>query len=158
MERPFDAKAYLTAWNSHAVERILGFYAQDAEVVVLPNPKPFRGHDEVRRLAQDTFEAMPDLTDDLAWSLQQGDKAALLVHVAGRHEGPLELLPGQVLPPSGRDVRFELGIFLELDGSGKIRRELQVADTAPFLVNAGILGAQAGAASPQGAPSAGRSR
>lgn len=158
MERPFDINAYASAWNSHSVDRILSFYAEDAEVVALPNPEPYRGREGIRKSVTDVIKGLPDINGDVAWSVQQGNKVATLIHLTGRHTGPLELAPGQVIEPTGKDVRFELGVFLELEANGKIKRETQVPDSASLLMQIGVLGGEQQAAGARGARQTGRAR
>jgi predicted ester cyclase len=150
VETPFDVKAYAAAWSAHAVERIVDFYAEDALVLALPDPMPHRGREGARQRALDTLKGLPDLTLAVEWSAQEGNRLAALLHAAGRHAGTLDLGAGQVLEPTGQEVRFEMGLFLELDARGRIRRETQVVDAASLLMQAGVLGAAPAGATRKG--------
>lgn len=149
MDKPFDIRSYAAAWNTHAVDKIADFYSDDAELVALPNPEPYRGRDGVRRNVQETLRGIPDVNGDVTWIAQEGDKVAIRVHVTGTHSGPLELSPGRVIEPTNRRVDFVLTSLLDLDARGKIRRETQVADTTTLLMQVGVL-AEEGARQPTG--------
>lgn len=143
MERTFDVKGLASAWNAHSVDRIASYYAKETEILALPNPDAYRGLEGVKRNVRETIEGIPDVNGDVAWSLQQGNRAAALLHVTGTHKGPLVLGPDQTIPATGNRIAFELGIFWELDMEGKIVKETQIADAATLLMQVGVLGPEA---------------
>lgn len=142
METKFDVKGYANAWNTHDASKISAYYAENAETIVLPNPTPYRGKEGVRRAIKETFDAVPDVNGDVAWSIQEGNRAAALLHVTGRHTGPLVLDAEHTVEATGKSVSFELGCFWELDAAGKILKETQVADSATLLMQVGVLGGE----------------
>lgn len=144
----FDVKRLTSAWNAHAVDRILELYADDAQVKALPDPEPFVGHRGVRLNAREILEALPDMNCDVMWSVQKDDKVCMLVRITGRHAGPLTVAEGQVVPATDRKIDIHLGAFLELDAEGKIWRETRIPDAAGLLMQVGVLGVEAPAQKP----------
>lgn len=138
----FDMNGLLSAWNAHATERIESYYAENAELIALPNPEAYKGRSGIRKNVEETLTGIPDANGALAWFIQQGNKVSALVHVTGTHTGPLVLSPEQTVPATGNKVDFQMAIFVELDDQGKIRHETDVADSATLLMQVGVLGAE----------------
>lgn len=133
MAQRFDVKAFSNAWNTHQPDRILEFYSDDAEIIVPPDTDAYRGKQGVRENIQEVMKGMEDINGDVQWSTQEGDKVAMLVEVTGKHTGPLPVSSQHVIPPTHKKVRFMVGIFLTLDGNGKIKREIDLADNLGML-------------------------
>lgn len=148
----FDIKAFTNAWNTQQTDRILEFYADDAEMVVLPDTEPYRGKNGIRQNLQEVFRGIHDLNGDVEWSVQQGTKAAVLVRISGKHAGPMTVSEDTVIPASNKPVNFKLGIFLDLDANGKIKREVDVVDNITLLESVGALPEIQGAPTGQKTP------
>lgn len=135
----FDIKAFTNAWNTQQIDRIVEFYADDAELVVLPDTEPYRGKDGIRQNLQEVFRGIHDLNGDVEWSVQQGNKVAVLVRISGKHGGPMTVSEDTVIPATNKPVNFKLGVFVDLDSNGKIRREVDVVDNLTLLEGVGAL-------------------
>lgn len=73
------ARAWLEAWNSQNVDRILAFYTDDAVYEDVPTVEngwgePSRGRPMIRKSLQSTFEDMPDLGLDFVSASGTGDR------------------------------------------------------------------------------------
>jgi steroid delta-isomerase-like uncharacterized protein len=72
-------RAWIEAWDSQEVERILSYYADDAFYEDVPNVEngwaaPMRGHDMIRESLVETFAEMPDLGFDFVSASAAGDR------------------------------------------------------------------------------------
>lgn len=71
-------KAFLSAFNRHDVDGIMGFFAEDCEFDTPRGPTPhgrrLRGREEVREGIAARFEGIPDISynDDVHW--HSGDR------------------------------------------------------------------------------------
>lgn len=139
MAQAFDLQSFMNAWNSQQTERILGFYADDAELYVPPDTEPYRGKDAIRRNISEVVQGIGDVNGDIVSVVQDSRKVAALVIVTGKHTGDLVVSEDQVIPATGRDLRFQMSVFIELDDDGKIRRETDIADNLSILQQVGAL-------------------
>lgn len=133
---------FTTAWNTHAVERVASYYAENSEILAPPNPEPYRGRSGARKNIQEAFTGIPDMNADVEWAIQQGNKVSALIHMTGTHTGPLVLSPEQTVEATGNKIDIKMGVFIELDDDGKILRETDLADAASLLMQVGAIGAE----------------
>jgi steroid delta-isomerase-like uncharacterized protein len=56
---------WLDAWNSHQVDRVLGFLTEDVEVRDDSWPKTMHGHADVREFLEALWRAIPDMRFEL---------------------------------------------------------------------------------------------
>jgi steroid delta-isomerase-like uncharacterized protein len=73
------AREWIEAWDSHEVERILTFYADDAFYEDVPNVEngwaaPMRGHEVIRESLVETFAEMPDLGFEFVSASAAGER------------------------------------------------------------------------------------
>lgn len=139
MAQKFDVKGLVTAWNTHNADRICEYYADDAEVIVPPDAEAYRGKEGVRRNVEEVTKGIEDLNCDLAWSVQEGARVSALMHITGRHTGEMVVSDRLKIAATNRDIKFMLGMFIELDDKGKIRRETDIADNVGILQQVGAM-------------------
>jgi predicted ester cyclase len=96
------------------------------------------GRDEIERIYQVWFTAFPDLVFTGEDLLIDGDRAALLFHAKGTHQGEFFDLAA-----TGRRVDFT-GIFLYTLDDEVIVHERRVLDFTGVLVQVGVLKARPG--------------
>lgn len=140
----FSWQEYMSAWNSGNVDRILGCYADDAEVIGA-QPSPIRGKDELRKSLQAYFRTFSDVNGDAEVLVASGEYVAALVHVTSRHAGVLDV-GGTPVPATGKAIDDTLAIFLKLDENGKIEREWDVTNRLATLQQLGVSLPQASGA------------
>lgn len=139
MTGAFDLRGFVNAWNTQSIDRILEFYAEDAEMIVPPDTEPYRGKEGIRRNFEDVTGGLDDMNGDVAWSIQDGNRVSLLVHLSGRHTGEMVVSDELKVPATQRDVRVMMGMFLELDDKGKIKREIDLVDNLGILQQVGAM-------------------
>jgi steroid delta-isomerase-like uncharacterized protein len=138
MPGKFDARAYAQAWSSHSADRVLGFYAEDVEVIEPNSGHRYEGKEQLRRGIQAVFDAFPDIEGTPVEVADAGKKVALLFRIRGTNEGAYVREQGEPLPATGKRVEYALAVFLTLDEQGKIVRESNLMDMQSFLEQLGV--------------------
>lgn len=133
----FRLQDYANAWNTHNVDKVVEFYAEDAELVDAATGQTQRGKEEIRRNVQSFLKAFPDVNGAAATVVESSNKFAAVYHVSGKHSGPWAL-GGREIPATNKKADYKLGVFIETDGNGKIKREIDIADTATIIQQLGI--------------------
>lgn len=131
-----DVAGYVTdllnALNTHDLERIASFYADDFEGEDVGAVLPQHGSHERVQVFASFVQAFPDLQFTGA-ALAEGDQVALFWTMTGTHHGTIMRIPA-----TGRSVRVR-GVSLLTITDGKITRGLQIWDTAGFFRSLGLL-------------------
>ncbi len=122
----------LIALNTHDLERIASFYADDFEGVDVGLARPQHGPLERIQVFASFIRAFPDLqfTGD---ALTQDNQVALVWMMTGTHRGSI-----MRIPPTGRPISVR-GVSVLTIEDGKIKRALQIWDTAGFFRSLGLL-------------------
>lgn len=73
------ARGWTEAWNSHDIDRILSYYAEDAFYEDVPSVEngwgvPSRGHQMIREALVEMFQEMPDLGFEFVSASGAGDR------------------------------------------------------------------------------------
>lgn len=134
----FDPRAWVNAWNTHSIERVMESYSEDAEVRTPEAPSALRGKQAIRENVQGWLRSFPDVTADVEHSIVSGRDVALLCHFSGTNRGEIVLGPGRSLPATNKKVEMPVAIFATLDATGKIVRERDIYDVAGYLQQLGI--------------------
>lgn len=137
MPTRFRFQDHANAWNSHNVDRVLSFYADDIEVVA-DAPQPIRGKARMREGIERTLRAFPDVNGDVSHVIENDRAAAGIVHITGTHTGPWAFPTGGSFPATNKKVDYPMACFLELDAEGKIKRETDIADMATVFRQLGV--------------------
>ena len=80
----------MEAWDSHDIDKILSFYADDAFYEDVPNvvngwATPMRGHQQIRESLIATFDEMSDLRFELVSASSAGDTMVVEWIMTGSH-------------------------------------------------------------------------
>ena len=129
---------WLAAWNSHQPERVLELMTEDIVYDDSAWPETMRGHAEVRRFLDHTWQAFPDLTFEPVGGphvAADGPRAAWYWRGQATNSGPIDP-PG--VPATGKRIEFEGGDFHEYR-DGKVARLRIVFDMAAAARQLGIL-------------------
>lgn len=149
MATQFDPKRYLadfaSAMNERDVDRLLAYYAEDAELEDPSTPRPIRGKDAIRQNFLQWSKAFGEANVNVKDAIVQGNDVALRYEMTGRHVGDLELSPGETIPATNRSATVRVAEFIKLDAKGKIVADRAVFDVASMMTQLGLL------PSPQGA-------
>lgn len=149
MPTRFRFQDYTNAWNSHDVERLLSFYADDVEVIA-DAPEPMRGKDVLRQAIERTMTAFPDANGDVRELVENDRKVAGVIRITGTNRGPWAFPNGGAFPATNKKVDYDMATFLDLNAEGKIVRELDIADMAKVLQQLGVNPADLAKAEAQG--------
>lgn len=123
----------IAAWNSHDIERIAQFYAEDFEGVDVAYAAPRRGRDDIRHTMSRYLTAFPDLQFSIKELVVQGNKASLAWVGRGTHEGKV-----MNIPPSGRQIEIWGTSFFTVKNQ-QISYSLHIWDVAGLLRSIGLL-------------------
>ena len=119
-------RRYHDALNSHDIDALMAFYADDA-VVVSPMFTMVRGREAVRKSFENLFALAPDYSVQATDSLLDGDRIAEISTAAATHS---DRLFG--IPPTGHRIEYQRVRLLTFHGS-KIVHERRVYDLASVL-------------------------
>ncbi len=134
-----DVYAWLNAWNSHDLDRILALFAEDAVVHQPQNPAPLTKA-ELRTFFAMLFSAYPDIHFASDGHLVAGHEAASWEIVTGTMLGPFtDPATGRAVPPTGRSFRIPGAMRIQYDDDRKIRSVRIYWDRALFAQQLGLL-------------------
>jgi steroid delta-isomerase-like uncharacterized protein len=125
--------ALVDAWNTHDIERVAEFYAQDYEGVDVGQAMPQHGPGGIRQMLAWYWGAFPDLHFTADETIVQGQRVALVWTARGSHQGRL-----MNIPPTGRRVEVR-GVSLLTMNSNKVTRARYIWDVAGLLRSIGLL-------------------
>lgn len=142
MTNDFDARNFVKdlndAMNAKNPDKLLPYYATDAELRDPSTVQPLRGHDGVRKNLQQWSGAFSEVKMNVREIYGSGDKIAILLDVSGRHTGELELAPGEVVPATNKTARTEMAEFLTIQ-NGKIVKDVGIFDMASLMQQLGLM-------------------
>jgi steroid delta-isomerase-like uncharacterized protein len=139
MPREDTIREVLDAINRHDVEAFSALYADDAVVHDPQYPEPLRGRSAIRRDMEDFLRTFPDLHGDLRSTIEAEGIASFEAHMSGTHQGPLPGPSGEI-PPTGKRVEMDAGIFCKFDEKGQIVEERRYYDVAGLMGQLGLGG------------------
>jgi steroid delta-isomerase-like uncharacterized protein len=133
-----DVSRYLIAdlveaWNSHDVERVAGFYADDFSGVDVAQPAPISGLQGVRQMVSRYVRAFPDLRFEQEDLLFEDGRVVLVWIARGTHGGTL-----MNIPPTGRKIEVR-GVSILRVADNRISAAKHIWDVAGLLRNIGLL-------------------
>lgn len=121
------------AWNSHDIERVLGFYFADYVGSDVGQAGPVMGHKDLRTVLESFWRAFPDLRFDVTHTLAQGCRVAIIWQAQGTHRGTF-----MKIPPTGREVVVSGVSIIEVQ-EGLVVRGQYIWDLAGMLRKMGLL-------------------
>ena len=120
-------------WNRRSLDRIPDFYAPDFVGDYRPYAPLREGHEGIRGMVERAWVAFPDYHEELHELIAEGDRVVARFTISGTQEGQWG-----VLPPTGRRVKFEEIVILEIR-DGKVYRQRGVVDNLSALRQLGVL-------------------
>lgn len=121
------------AWNSHDVERVIGFYAPNYIGDDVGLASPLHGRDGIRTKLQEYWTAFPDLHFDVISTLVEGDRLVIVWNGEGTHQGTI-----MRIPPTGHRVQVRGVSILDVQ-DGMVVRGQYIWDMAGMLRHMGLL-------------------
>ena len=121
------------AWNSHDIQKVLGFYSSDYIAEDVGQAFLLRGHDGIRSMLENYWQAFPDLEFTLIDAVVQDSRLAIVWMAEGTHQGPI-----MNIPATGRRVAVRGVSILDVE-NGLIVRGQYIWDLAGMLRHMGLL-------------------
>ena len=131
VEKMFDD--FNAAWNSHDVEKIVSFFADDGVHEDMAIGAVYRGKEELKVFISSSFVFFPDWKAEVKSRFGAGDWSAREWIMSGTHGGDL---PG--LPATGKRFSVRGASITELH-EDKIRRNTDYWNLALFLQQIGVM-------------------
>ena len=123
------------AWRSKDAAALARDHAPDG-VVISPTGGVLEGRGDIERIYRVWFTAFSDFAFTVEDLVVDGDRAALLGRVTGRHSGEFFGMPA-----TGRTIDVACGFFYRFEGSF-IAHERRILDFTGLLVQVGVLRAK----------------
>lgn len=124
---------YVTAWSSGEVEKIVSLLTDDCVFENVGGGTVYRGHEELKAFARDTFASIPDFKIEVTSLFVAGDWVGAEWIQSGTYTGEV----GGVAV-SGKHFSGRGASIIELH-EGKIRREALYWDALSFLRQLGVM-------------------
>src|SRR5215212_7089877 len=81
------------AWNSHDIEKVLGFYSPKYIGHDVGQSSLLRGHEGLRAMLETYWQAFPDLQFIVTDAVIQGSRVVVVWVAKGTHQGPMMNIP-----------------------------------------------------------------
>jgi len=124
---------YAAAWSSGDVEKVASFLTDDCVIENLGGGTVYRGQEEVKGFAKDTFTTMPDFKVEIESLFVAGDWVGAEWIQSGTYTGEVAGAEVSAKKFSGRGASI-----IELH-EGKIKREALYWDTLSFMRQVGVM-------------------
>jgi steroid delta-isomerase-like uncharacterized protein len=125
--REINDRTY-AAWNAHDPDAVAAVFAEDAVLVEIGRPEPFRGRAAIRERAAALLRAFPDLGLERLDLVVDGERHADRWVMTGTQRGPLFGMPA-----TGKRVRVEGATFTRLGDGGLVAADIHFMDTLGLL-------------------------
>jgi predicted ester cyclase len=112
-------------------------YAVDAVAHDPCSPVPLSGRTAVEGATAALLRAVPDLQWRVRGLVDGGTWIAFQLRMSGVNDGPIEL-PDADLPPTGRSLAIEAGVFLQLGPDGLIAEAWRYYDATGVACQLGL--------------------
>ena len=121
------------AWNSHDVEKVLGFYSSNYVGEDVGQAFLLRGHEGIRAMLENYWQAFPDLEFTVTDTVVQDSRMAIVWMAEGTHQGTI-----MNIPPTGHRVEVRGVSIIDVE-AGLIVRGQYIWDLAGMLRHMGLL-------------------
>jgi|ERR1043165_1307855 steroid delta-isomerase-like uncharacterized protein len=127
-------KNWLTAWNDHDTDKLLGLYENDfGSTDFVSESRRVSDTGSFIHLGLQMFTAFPDLHFNVRQTVEENEKVAILWMARGTHQGRYNNIP-----PTGKKMQISGTSFFELK-NGKITSAVFLWDGADVLRQMGLL-------------------
>ena len=121
------------AWNSHDIEKVLGFYSSDYVGEDVGQAFLLRGPEGVRLMLENYWQAFPDLEFTMTDVIVQDSRAVIVWMAEGTHQGTI-----MNIPPTGHRVGVRGVSIIDVEDSLVVRGQY-VWDLAGMLRHMELL-------------------
>jgi len=126
----------LEVWNKGNLALIPELYTVDCVATTSSMPMPFNGHEGIKQWIVNTRTMMPDLVMAFPEVIATPDRIVTVWTMTGTQTGPM-VMPGGILPPSGRKVSVT-GMSIDYLKDGKMAREVVIFNVLEMLMQLGF--------------------
>lgn len=129
----------IEAFNSHDLDGVVSWYAEDALHHQPNRPDPLRGRDEIREdYRKSTWIPFPDFHIDLDRVFGDGSWICVQATLTGTHKGALEGPGGEIILATGRSIRVPICLVVRIEGR-PAAEVYEYNDQLGFLSQLGLL-------------------
>ena len=121
------------AWNSHDMEKVLCFYSSRYVGEDVGQAFLLRGHEGVRAMLENYWQAFPDLEFTVTDTLIQDSRIAIVWMAEGTHQGTI-----MNIPQTGHRVEVSGVSIIDVE-DGLVVRGQYIWDLAGMLRHMGLL-------------------
>lgn len=132
------AERFREAWSRRDAKGLIELFTEDATHWEPTMPEPARGRKLLEEQAGSMMRAFPDISVELANLIGAGNHMAAEWVFRGTHTGPLEISPGQTVPPTGRRVEIWISEIFRLNAEGLIAEHKTYFDSANMMQQLGL--------------------
>lgn len=136
----------MRAWDEQDDDAFLALFAEEFVWRDLTVPEPMTTRDEIRTYMKGWFTAFPDMRVQTRNRVIGEDAVAAEIEFTGTNTGPLAL-GGMEIPATGKGVVGQGSYFARVQ-DGKITEFSSHPDVAGMMVQLGLIGSTAPAATP----------
>src|SRR5687767_5788814 len=104
------------AWNSHDIEKVLGFYSSNYVGEDVGQAFLLRGPEGVRAMLENYWQAFPDLEFTMTDVIVQDSRAVIVWMAEGTHRGTI-----MNIPPTGHRVAVRGVSIIDVEDSLVVR-------------------------------------
>ena len=128
------ADVWAAAWNAHAVDAVVGWYATDG-VHRMASGNTYRGGADIRAMVERTLAGYPDLAFTVRDAFTGGDGRHFAIEytMRGRQESAIGDRPG-----TGRAIEVDGVLVGTTDTEGRVSACIDYLDHLPFLRQLGL--------------------
>lgn len=121
------------AWNSHDMEKVLGFYSSHYVGEDVGQAFLLRGHEGIRVMLENYWQAFPDLEFTVTDTVVQDSRVAIVWMAEGTHQGTI-----MNIPPTGHRMAVR-GVSIVDVEDGLVVRGQYIWDLAGMLRHMRLL-------------------
>jgi len=127
------AESINEAWNSHDIEKVLGFYSSQYIAEDVGQAFLLRGHEGIRVMLENYWQAFPDLEFTVTDTVVEDSRVVIVWMAEGTHEGTI-----MNIPPTGRRVGVKGVSIIDVE-NGLVVRGQYIWDLAGMLRHMRLL-------------------
>jgi steroid delta-isomerase-like uncharacterized protein len=115
-------------------------YAEDAVLTDPTTAGQIKGRKAIEGNLANILRGFPDMSCETRNVFASDGWFAAEFTVRGTHRGPLEVAPGQVIPPTGKPAEMMVCWIGRLDAKGEVAQDTTYYDSASLLQQLGLMG------------------
>ena len=127
------AESITDAWNSHDLDKVLGFYSSQYVGEDVGQAFLLRGHEGIRAMLENYWQAFPDLEFTVTDTVMQDSRMVIVWMAEGTHQGLI-----MNIPPTGHRVAVR-GVSIVDVEDGLVVRGQYIWDLAGMLRHMRLL-------------------